>query len=205
LALTPYEPLPDEDRFVVMHGVEWETYCTLRELLDSPGVRLTYLKGALEIMSPSRRHEGYKKLIARLIELYALERDVPLSGYGSTTFRKALKQRGLEPDECYVVGRDMTDDDYPDIALEIVLTSGGINKLEVYRGLGVREVWLWHKERFAIYRLGDSGYELRERSDFLADLNFEQLAQYAEERDQHAALKAYRNALRALVTPVLPT
>lgn len=55
-------------------------------------------------MSPSRRHGGYEKRIARLIELYALERGVPLSGYGSTTFRAAVAERGLEPDECYVLG-----------------------------------------------------------------------------------------------------
>jgi len=188
----------DEDRFVVMYGVEWKTYCAVRELFDSPGVRMTYLKGALEIMSPSKRHEGYKTRIARLIELFALECDVRLLGYGSTTFRKSLKDRGLEPDECYVVGRDLgDDDDYPDIALQVVLSSGGIDKLEVYRGLGVHEVWFWLQNRFAIYRLFDSGYELRDRSDFLPDLDFEQLARFAEEPDQHAALKAYRDALRA--------
>jgi Uma2 family endonuclease len=200
--LTSYEPLPDVDRFVVLHGVDWETYSTFREHLDSPGVRMTYLNGELEIMSPSRSHEGYKTIIARLIELYALECDVPLSGYGSTTFRKALAQRGLEPDECYVVGRDLGDDDFPDIALEVVLTSGGINKLDVYRGLGVSEVWFWRETRFAIYRLIDSGYVLQARSEFLRELDFEELARYAEEPDQHAALKAYQSALRARMTAV---
>jgi hypothetical protein len=48
----------EQDQFVVLHGVEWKTYCALRELLDGPGVRMTYSKGVLEIMSPSRRHEG---------------------------------------------------------------------------------------------------------------------------------------------------
>ncbi|MFC1642300.1 Uma2 family endonuclease, partial [Myxococcota bacterium] len=148
-----------EDRFVVLNGVEWKTYCAVRELFDSPGIRMTYLRGALEIMSPSRRHEAYKTIIGRLIELFALERDVPLFGYGSTTFRKALAERGLEPDECYVVGREMSDDEYPDIALEVVLTSGGIQKLEVYRGLGVHEVWFWEQGQFRVFWLGDSGYE----------------------------------------------
>jgi Uma2 family endonuclease len=196
VALAQDEPLADEDRFVITHGVDWKTYCAVRELFDSPGLRMTYLNGALEIMSPSRKHEGFKTRIARLIEMYAIECDVPLLGYGSTTFRKSFGDRGLEPDECYVVGRDLTDDDYPDIALEIILTSGGINKLDVYQGLGVREVWFWQKQRFLIYRLGDSGYELRPRSDFLPDLDFEALTRYVEAPDQHAALRAYRDALR---------
>ncbi len=196
MALPQDEPLPEEDGFVVTHGVDWKTYCAVRELFDSPGLRMTYLKGELELMSPSRKHEGYKTRIARLIEMCAIECDVPLSGYGSTTFRKSLEERGLEPDECYVVGRDLTDDDYPDIALEVVLKSGGINKLEVYRGLGVREVWFWQKQRFMIYRLGESGYEPRERSEFLPGLDFEALAGYVEAPDQHVALKAYRDGLR---------
>lgn len=186
----------DRDEFVVLHGVDWKTYCAVRELFDSPGVRMTYLMGALEIMSPSRKHEGYKTRIARLLELFALERSLPLSGYGSTTLRKALKERGLEPDECYVLGRDLTDDDYPDIALEVVISSGGIDKLEVYRGLGVREVWFWHDGQFGVYVLGTAGYELRERSELVPTLDFVELAALAEDTDQLAALQRYRRKLQ---------
>ena len=46
----------------------------LRDSLDSAGVRMTYLKGSLEITSPSRAHEVDKKQIARLFELFCLER-----------------------------------------------------------------------------------------------------------------------------------
>ena len=181
---------------MVLHGVEWKTYCALRELIDRPGIRMTYLKGALEIMSPSRRHEGYKTRIARLIELFALERDVHLLGYGSTTFKKALVERGLEPDECYVLDRDLTDDDYPDIALEVVITSGGINKLEVYRGLGVSEVWFWYQGGFHLFVLGPEGYERKPRSQLVPELDFDEIASFAEETDQHEALKRFRDALR---------
>jgi Uma2 family endonuclease len=191
-------PAPvDQDQFVVLHGVDWKTYCASRELFDSPGVRMTYLKGALEIMSPSRRHERYKKRIARLLELFALERNVSLSGYGSTTFRKAFEERGLEPDECYVLGRELTnDEDVPDIALEVVISSGGISKLEVYRGLGVREVWFWYQGRFSLFSLEASGYVRIARSAFVPELDFDELASYAEEPDQLAALKRYQARLR---------
>lgn len=47
-----------------------------------------YLEGTLEIMSPSPEQEVDKTTIARLIEIYALKRDIDLTGYGSTTFRK---------------------------------------------------------------------------------------------------------------------
>jgi hypothetical protein len=62
--LEPPGAQPDRDEFVVIHGVAWNTYCAVRELFDSPGIRMTNLKGALDIMSPSGRHEGCKKRIS---------------------------------------------------------------------------------------------------------------------------------------------
>ena len=89
---------------VLLSRVPLSTYVVLRDTVDSPGLRLTYLEGWLEIMSSGRAHEVSKTQIARLLELYCLERDIPLFGYGSTTFRKEEKQCGLEPDECYCRG-----------------------------------------------------------------------------------------------------
>src|SRR6266545_8355516 len=89
---------------MLIHGVSWKDYVILREALDTPGLRMTYCEGALELMSPSRAHELWKKTIARLIELYAFLRGLPLVGYGSTTFRREAKERGAEPDECWCVG-----------------------------------------------------------------------------------------------------
>lgn len=129
-----------EDRRFVLHGVPWETYVALRDTLDESGsgLRMTYLEGTLELMSPSRNHEDYKKIIARLVEAYAEEKDLDLRGYGGMTFRKKAKKRGLEPDECYSLGRMGK---RPDIALEVVVSSGLVDKLDVYHGLGVPEVW----------------------------------------------------------------
>src|SRR5580704_12864602 len=150
----PPSSLQGEQRFL-MHGVPWKTYVLLREALDVPGLRMTYFKGALELMSPSPEHERIKKMIARLVEMYAVEADTPLYAYGSTTFRRELKERGLEPDECYCVGADL--ERYPDIAIEVVVTSGGIEKLPIYEGLEVAEVWFWADEAraFQLYALGE--------------------------------------------------
>jgi len=62
---------------------------------------MTYLEGVLELMSPSRDHAGIKTYFARLLEIYALERGLPLNGYGSTTFRKRAKERGLDVPEVW--------------------------------------------------------------------------------------------------------
>ena len=183
------------DQFVVLQGVDWRTYSVLRELLDSPGVRLTYLRGALEIASSSRRHEDYKKRIARLVELFALERGIPLYGYGCATFRREARERGLEPDECYAVGEDLRE--YPDIALEVALTSGGIDKLAVYEGLDVREVWFWKGDHIELFAREGESFRPVERSLLIPDLDFAALARFALHPDQHQALIEYRDWLRA--------
>src|SRR4051812_6386473 len=94
-----------EQRFV-LRCLSWKDYVLLRDVLDDrPGVRMTYFKGTLEIMSPSARHERIKTMFARLIETWAFAHDdVGLNGYGSTTYRNEAVERGLEPDECYCLG-----------------------------------------------------------------------------------------------------
>lgn len=184
---------PGEQRFT-LHGITWEQYETLRDATDHiPGLRMTYLEGVLELMGPSRDHEGIKTCLARLLEIYALERGLPLNGYGSTTFRKRVQERGLEPDECYCVGPLK---EVPDIAVEVVLSSGGIDKLDVYRGLDVPEVWFWEDGRLAIWQLGADGYRAAARSRFLPDLDVEQLLTFLRPDDQTEAVRAYRDALR---------
>ena len=154
----PAPPSEDADQRVILYGVSWERYEALLTLLgdDFSGVRVTYLEGALELMSPSRSHESIKTTVARLLYAYADVMGIELEAYGSTTFRKRAKERGAEPDECYTVG---VMDEIPDIAFEVVWTSGGLDKLTVYRGLGVPEVWLWKAGTITLHRLGPDGYE----------------------------------------------
>jgi len=112
--LAPSERSLDPDQRVILQGVDWwqfETFLAIRG--DRAGVRVTYLEGQLEITSPSRTHEMLKKLIARLLEIYAVEKGFVFEGYGSFTMRNPAELRGLEPDECYAVGPAK---DSPDLA-----------------------------------------------------------------------------------------
>jgi Uma2 family endonuclease len=190
------DPASTEQRMVI-NGVRWKDYVILREALDTPGLRMTYLNGALELMSPSRSHELQKKSIARLIELYALVRDVRLVGYGSTTFRREAKQRGAEPDECYCVDRQIDDGGLPDIVLEVIHTKPILDKLEVYRGFDVREVWLFQDGGFELHRLTEGAYVRVERSGFFPDLDFAVIARLAVREDQHEALRELQQLLKA--------
>src|SRR3954465_5564644 len=109
---------------------------------------MAYLDGTLEIMSPARKHEHEKKLIARLVETYGEETGLSLNGFGSETFRKKAEDAGGEPAECSCIGPPKP---FPDVAVEIVNTRGEIDKLEIYRRLKVGEVWFWEKGQFRVY------------------------------------------------------
>jgi len=183
-----------EEQRVVLPGITWEQYEGLLATLgDYPGLRLIYLEGTLEIFMPSAEHELIKKVLARLLERYAEEVDISLHGYGSTTFRHAAKARGLEPDECYCVG---TLKDLPDIAIEVNLSSGGVDKLAVYKGLGIPEVLIWENQQLTLYDLRGGDRQTLEHSQFFPDLAISLLAHYVRPYDQPQAIKDFLQALR---------
>jgi Uma2 family endonuclease len=185
------------DQIVVLRNIPWVQYdglCKARE--DSSGARMAYLDGTLEIISPARKHEYEKTLIARLIETYGEESGLSLNGFGSETFRQKAKDAGVEPDECYCVGPAKQ---FPDIAIEVIHKSSNIDKLEIYRRLGVTEVWFWRKGQFAIYRLVSQKYESSECSEVLSGLDLGELAKIVvatDESHQTEAVRAYRRTLR---------
>lgn len=140
----------------------------------------------LEIRSPSIDHEYVKKTLARLVEAWSTRAGVRLNGYGSWTLKDPAADRGLEPDECYVLGRERKD--RPDLAIEVIWTRGGIGKLEVYRGLRVGEIWLWRAGAIEVHVLVGEQYEQRERSALLPSIDLMALARCAAVYDQWDAL-----------------
>jgi len=185
---------PGEIR-IELHGVSWENYVVAREALEDVGLRMAFCEGVLELVSPLRPHEEWKKNIARLVELWALDRDVPLYGYGSTTFKRELLERGVEPDECYCVGSEMSE--WPHIVLEVAHTHPfAVDRRKLYEGLGAPELWLFEKGVFTLEHHDGTAYRRVERSVILPALDFALLARFAVRTDQHQALKEWREAVR---------
>lgn len=188
----------DRDHVVVLRGVSWEHYeafCGARDKRP----RLAFLDGELELMTTSMRHELAKKLLARLLEVYALECHVALTGAGETTWRNKRRKAAAEADECYFIGKGRKRP--PDLALEVVFTSGGIDKLEIYRRLRVREVWFWIDGRFWLYALVDGKYQEVRASQVLPAFDLEEIARIVmstdDDDDQTDIVRAYRDSLRA--------
>ncbi len=194
---TPTIAQTSPEQRLLLEGISWQQYELLLATLgdDFPALRLSYLEGSLEIMTTSPLHEELKSTIRMLLEAFFQTSRIRYHCIGSATFRKMSKQRGLEPDECYCLGQKK---EFPDLAIEVVLTSGLVDKLDIYRGLGVAEVWVWEAEQFRIYQLCESGYELRTASELLPSCDVQMLASYVKPEEQFDAVMAFREQLRSL-------
>ncbi|MGK7884320.1 MAG: Uma2 family endonuclease [Crocosphaera sp.] len=188
-------PMMKENR-IALNDISWHEYESLLNIFkDQPLLRLIYLEKNLEIMTNSPEHEMLKTLIGRLIEIYALEKEIDLYGCGATTYKKEAKLRGLEPNESYCFGSRK---EIPDLAIEVVITSGGIDKLKIYQGLNVPEVLFWQEGKLTLYSLINEleGYQKVKQSQFLPVLNFEILEQYINPEEEPKMVAQYRQLIR---------
>jgi Uma2 family endonuclease len=195
-SLTPPTGPHREDHFVHLRGATWADYERLLEIRgDHSAPRIAYLDGTLEIMSPSLPHESIESTIGRLVETWCLERGVEFSTCGSWTIKDEIRKRGAEPDECYVFG-EAVEGGRPDLAIELEWTSGGLDKLEIYRRLGVREVWRWRRGRITVHRLRGERYAMLTASKALPEIDLEQLASFIDRPTTSRAIREYRAVLR---------
>ena len=102
-------------------------------------------------------------------------------------------ERGLEPDECYVLGEH--DAQRPDLAIEVVWTSRLLDKLAVYAALGIPEVWVWEKDTLAVHVLRDGRYERAARSALLPGVDLPLLARLASYESSTRAITELREIL----------
>jgi Uma2 family endonuclease len=180
-------------RGVLLSNVTWETLEKLDADLAGTGARLTYLNGWVEIMAPlSDAHEEPKKTLGQLLEIYMRHKNIRFYARGSTTIGMKELEARKEPDESYCLGQRKS---VPDLAVEIVVTSGGINILEIYRRIGVREVWFWEDGLISVYCLRLNGYELVNKSELLPELDLRSLEFYSRMADQYDAVNAFIQTL----------
>jgi Uma2 family endonuclease len=163
------------DQRLVFPDRTWEQFKLIQKGFEgSPGVRLFYYNGTIEILMPGEDHEFFKTIIGFLIELFLVEKGIEFIPAGSMT-QECQGTASTQADESYWVGSKRL---VPDLSIEIVFTSGGSNKLERYKALGVPEVWFWEDGLFTLYHLREKGYERIYRSELpgLTELNIDLLS-----------------------------
>lgn len=183
-----------------LRDVSWADYERISAMRGESSVpRLTYLRGVLELMSPGRKHEGDKTKLARLLWVYFEHLELEVEGIGSLTVKNRDEERGAEPDECFVFGEVPDDEDAfvaPDLVVEVVHASGGLDKLDVWWGLGAKEVWFWSRQRkLEVYVRGAGAFERADRSALVPALDVDLLVRCMGERTQADAVRALRASL----------
>lgn len=172
---TATRPIYDADPQVVLANVSWETYeRLLADLADRSAPRLTYDQGFLEIMSPADAHEELNRMISSIVEAIAVELNVRVRIFGSTTFKRKELKRGFEPDSCFYVksaerirGKrrlDLSIDPPPDLVIEIDMTSSSITRMPIFAEFGVPEVWQYDGSSLRMSKLQGDEYTGIERS-----------------------------------------
>jgi Uma2 family endonuclease len=169
---------PPKTAPLLFEDLTWREFKAVEQLLDQPGYRLSFLDGVLEILKmPCEPHETVKKRIAALLELYLLVAGFDFTPTGSMTLESETGKVKREADESYKLAPGRM---RPDLAIEVVFSSGGIDKLAAYQRLKIPEVWFWEDGVLALYHLRGKGdqlhYEQIQQSEELQGIDLELLS-----------------------------
>lgn len=161
------EKLAQQDQTLSLSGMTWEDYEQITQ--ERSNYRVSYFDGVITIVSPSKSHEVIERVISVLINAYCRKYNLLYFPMGSTTLKNPLTV-GKEPDTSYAF---VTSKPIPDLAVEVIFSSGSTIDLVKYKYLRVNEVWFWQNEKIIFYQLIDSKYEAIEVSSCLSNLSSE--------------------------------
>lgn len=199
--LTPPEQVTQK---VILDNISWETYQRLMEERgERPKPRYAYDRGRLEIMVTSYEHENLKHVIATLVELLAGEFEIDIEGAASTTFQREDLAQGFEPDASFYIQHaarirgqkqiDFDTDPPPELVIEVDITHPSLNKFPIFAGLGIPEVWRYHKQALIILKLEGETYRAQEASEIFRGLTSVDLTRLIAESQQIKRTEWLRN------------
>jgi Uma2 family endonuclease len=185
---------PAEQRFL-HSGMTWEQFKALEEsFADSPGIKLFYYRGEVEILSVSPEHEIASRFIGTLLAAYFEENDIEYTPTGSFTQAKTGMASAQAAESYFISNLGTT----PDLSIEVVFTSGR-NKLPLYLELGVPEVWFWEDGLFTLYRLRSGAYQRIYQSEVLPEMDMDLLTRCVlmAQTSRLEAVKTFRRGLQS--------
>ena len=192
---TTLEKLERLDEPILIDELSWREFKAVEQLLSRPGVRLSFLDGVLEIRRmPGRKHETAKQRISTLVDLYLEYAGIDFTPTGSVTLESETGRVKREADLSYELGPNR---EFPDLAVEVVVSSGGINKLEAYKRLQIPEVWFWENGALRMYSLGADGYAEVDRSFVLPDLDIVLLVRCINIENHLQAMREFKQTIQS--------
>ncbi|PYS50033.1 MAG: hypothetical protein DMG13_22125 [Acidobacteria bacterium] len=201
-----------EGTILIFPEVSWEQYeGLLEDLVNRPGLRVSYDDGRLEIVSPLPEHEDYKDFVSHAVRAISDELGIELEPRGSSAWKRRIFRKGAEPDTCFyvanahrIIGKpkiDLESDPPPDIGVEIDMTNESLSKFPIYAALGVPEIWRYDGKRFQMYQLEGDTYTETGASRFFPNLSCPMLAnalELSKTQGHTQALRKFRQEIRVL-------
>ena len=193
---------------ISFQDVNWDEFeAIVTQLGESRNSRVAYYDRTLELRLPLPKHEKAKVLLGNMVTILLEELEIDNECFGSTTFKRKDLGVGVEPDDCFYIQNaarmlgkddlDLTIDPPPDLVIEVDVTSK--TGLEIYKRLGVPEVWRFEDGFLRISLLNNGEYQ---NSDFSPQFPGFPIVQAATEFTLHIQTEGRRqtlNAFRSLV------
>jgi len=147
----------------------------------------------LEIMSPiGEEHEYVKRTLGLLLEAYMKKKGIRFYALGGFTLEAPGYASGT-PDESYSIGSKK---EVPDIVIEIIITSGTINRRELFKPKKVPEIWFWKSNQLRVFHWKEGEYEEVSWSTFFPNLDLALLLRYIEHPDQYDAVQEFEAVIQ---------
>ncbi|MCZ8247468.1 Uma2 family endonuclease [Microcystis sp. LE19-195.1E] len=181
---------------ILISDLTWREFKAVEQLIDRPGLKLSFLDGVLEIRKmPGKKHETIKERIGALLEIYLEFLGLDFTPTGSVTLENEFEKVKREGDKSYELGANRK---HPDLVIEVVVSSGGINKLEAYKRLQIPEVWFWMNDELLFYSLGNEGHEAVSKSQLLPSLDVGLLMRCISIENHAQALREFRAGIKVI-------
>ena len=207
--LEAIEHLPDGAMLRLEH-VSWDDYeQLLDQLAEWHGMRVSYDRGRVEIMSPSFQHEKFIAFISGMGRILAEEMDLTVEAAGATTYKQESLLKGSEGDESFyvrsataIIGKrqiDLDVDPPPDVVVEVDIINESLGRFPIYAAFLVPEIWRYDGKQAHIYHLVGECYLERDASISFPVLTSTAMTEFLEQsktQGQTPALAAFRQWVR---------
>ena len=196
---------------VLLSDISWETFERLIEEREhSPGTRLSFGDGELEILAVGLGHEVANRTLAALAEITGVETNRDFEATGGTTFLRRDLRKAFEPDSSFYLRHaatvrgmwdlDLQVDPPPELVIEVDLTHSFLDRFRIWAAIGVAEVWRYDGERVRFHTLEANAYHEIEESLSLPPMTAEQATVFLELERRETAIvwdRAVREWIRS--------
>ena len=191
--LSPPIPQFERDHLLVINDASWGMYLDLDSKFEDTNTRVSYFNRRIDIITLATDHERIKNNLHDFIVAHCQDEDIDYASEGSATLRLDFSQ-GKEPDDSFVFGTEPKS--RPDMVLEVVLTSGAIDKLAFYAPLRIPEVWVWDGAGLAVHVLDGSRYRRAKKSRLLPKFDIALAGKLATAARTSQAVREFRQKVR---------